>query len=244
MAKYYKYKKKKILAKRKILRLISLGTFLTGAVIVVYVFFPLLSWQIYFAPVFASQNIKAPIPQNTIVSASTISSLIEEASNSLSGTDYTNAQNWFPSFKFQNSGAPKFQSYTISIPKLKLSNLVVSTVDNDLASHLVNYQGTALPADKGNAVIFGHSTLPQLYNAKSYKTVFTFLYELAPGDEIDATIGNVTYKYKVENVTVVDPDNTSVLQQDYDDSFLTLVTCTPPGTIWKRLIVRSRLMKV
>ena len=243
MAKYY-YKKKKSLAKRKILRLISLGIFLTGASIVIYVFFPLLSWQIYFAPIFASQNITAPIPQSTIVSASTICSLIEEASNSLSGIDYTNAQNWFPNFKFEKSGAPKFSSYTISIPKLKLNNVVVSTVDNDLSKHLVNYQGTAIPADKGNAVVFGHSTLPQLYDAKSYKTVFTFLYELGPGDEIDANIGNVTYKYRVENMTVVDPNNTSILQQNFDDSYLTLVTCTPPGTIWKRLVVKARIEKI
>jgi sortase A len=243
MGKYY-YKKKDKFPKRKILRLISLGIFLTGAAIVIYVFFPLLSWQIYFAPVFASQNITAPIPQNTVVSSSTIGSLIQQASDGLAGIDYTNAQNWFPNFKFQRSGAPKITSYTISIPKLKLTNVTVSTVDNDLAKHLVNYGGTAIPADKGNAVIFGHSTLPQLYETKNYKTVFTFLYELVPGDEIDVNVANVGYEYKVENVTVVDPNNTSVLQQSYDDSFLTLVTCTPPGTIWKRLVVRARLIKI
>ena len=193
MGKYY-YKKKDKFPKRKILRLISLGIFLTGAAIVIYVFFPLLSWQIYFAPVFASQNITAPIPQNTVVSSSTIGSLIQQASDSLAGIDYTNAQNWFPNFKFQRSGAPKITSYTISIPKLKLTNVTVSTVDNDLAKHLVNYGGTAIPADKGNAVIFGHSTLPQLYEAKNYKTVFTFLYELTPGDEIDVNVANVGYK--------------------------------------------------
>jgi sortase A len=179
-----------------------------------------------------------------VVSSSTIGSLIQQASDGLAGIDYTNAQNWFPNFKFQRSGAPKITSYTISIPKLKLTNVTVSTVDNDLAKHLVNYGGTAIPADKGNAVIFGHSTLPQLYEAKNYKTVFTFLYELTPGDEIDVNVANVGYKYKVENVTVVDPNNTSVLQQSYDDSFLTLVTCTPPGTIWKRLVVRARLIKI
>jgi len=243
MGKVY-YKKKKSFAKKKILRLFSLGLFLTGALIVIYVFFPLLSWQIYFAPVFASQSIAEPIPQNTVVSGSTISSLIADASNSLLGADYTNAQNWFPDFKFQRSGAPRVLNYTISIPKLKINNLVVSTVDNELAKHLVNYDGTAIPPDKGNAVIFGHSTLPQLYDAKDYKTVFTFLYQLSSGDEIDVNAASVTYKYKVESVTVVDPSNTSVLQQDYSDSFLTLVTCTPPGTIWKRLIVKSRLVKI
>ena len=106
MRKYY-YKKQQKLQKRKILRLISLGIFLTGAAIAMYVFFPLLSWQIYFAPVFASQNITAPIPQNTVVSASTIGSLIEQASNSLAGVDYSNAQNWFPNLKFKYAETPK-----------------------------------------------------------------------------------------------------------------------------------------
>jgi sortase A len=243
MGKYY-YKRKNKHDKRKILRLLGLGIFLSGVLIVIYVFFPLISWQIYFAPVFANQNITAPIPQNTIVSSSTIGSLIQEASNSLSGIDYTNAQNWFPGFKYQKSGTPRIQNYTLSIPKLKLKNILVSTVDNDLSKHLVNYGGTAIPSDKGNSVIFGHSTLPQLYDPKNYKTVFTFLYELSPGDEITVDMENVIYKYRVENVTVVAPNNTVVLQQNYDDSFLTLVTCTPPGTIWKRLIVRARIEKL
>jgi sortase A len=243
MGKYY-YTKGNKTYKRKTLRLIALGMLLTGLGIMVYVFFPLLSWQVYFAPVFSGQSITAPIPQNTIVSGSTIGSLIEEVTNNLSGIDYTNAQNWFPNLKIQKSGKPKIQNYTLSIPKLKITNAMVSTIDNDLARHLVNYGGTSIPADKGNAVIFGHSTLPQLYDSKNYKTVFTFLYELTPGDEIDANIENVTYKYKVENITVVDPDNTSVLQQNYNDSYLTLVTCTPPGTIWKRLVIKAKLQNI
>jgi sortase A len=57
-------------------------------------------------------------------------------------------------------------------------------------------------------------------------------------------VNNVTYKYRVENITVVDPNNTSILQQNFDDSYLTLVTCTPPGTIWKRLAVKARIEKI
>jgi hypothetical protein len=33
---------------------------------------------------------------------------------------------------------------------------------------------------------------------KNYKTIFTFLYELTPGDEINVNIENVIYKYKVK----------------------------------------------
>jgi sortase A len=243
MAKIY-YKKSAGNGKKKLLRIFGLLLVLSGLLITGYVFLPLLSWQIYFAPVFASQNIQAPIPQTTIVSGATFQTLLAQATDTLSGTDYNNADNWFPNFKHQKNGNSQIQTYTLSIPKLNIKNAVVSTVNSDLAKNLVNYGGTAIPADKGNAVVFGHSTLPQLYDAKNYKTVFTFLYELVPGDEIVIDVAGVTYKYRVENITVIDPDNTSILQQNFDDSYLTLVTCTPPGTIWKRLAVKARIEKI
>ncbi len=241
MVKRY-YKKGKGFGKKRLIRLLGLGFILAGLTMVGYVFFPLISWQIYFAPVFANQAVTAPIPQKSVVSGSTFQSLLREASQI--GVDYTNADNWFPDFKYQRDGEQKIKFYSISIPKLNIKNAAVSTVDTDLTKHLVNYGGTAIPAEKGNAVVFGHSTLPQLYESRNYKTVFTYLYELVPGDKIVVNVDSVTYKYNVESVTVVDPENTSILQQSFDDSFLTLVTCAPPGTIWKRLAVRARIERL
>lgn len=238
MGKYY-YKKagKKI---KRTARLFSLLIVIIGISIGGYVFFPLISWQIYFAPVFASADIAVPIPQATLVNGSTIGSLISQASNNLSGVDYTNAENWFPNFKFQKV-KPRIETYTISIPRLNIKDAVVSAVDDDLGIHLVNLGGTALPPDKGNAVIFGHSTLPQLFDPKNYKTIFANAYELKTADELFVNVSGAIYRYRIYNITVVNPDNTSVLEQDYSDSFLTLITCTPPGTTWKRLIVKARL---
>lgn len=238
------YKKIKLLGKRKTLRLFGVLLLLIGILMLAYVFFPLFSWQIYFADQFASQDIHYPIPKSTIVSTNSVGTLLSNASNSLTGVDYTNAQNWFPNYRYQKGGIPKVLSYTISIPKLNIKNAVVSTVDTDLAKHLVNYYGTAIPSEKGNAVVFGHSTLPQLYNSKDYKTIFSNLYKLTPEDKIIVHSENVNYTYTVESVTVVDPDNTTILEQNYDDSFITLVTCTPPGTIWKRLAVKGRIDKL
>lgn len=238
------YKQNMVLGKRKALRLLGVLFLLTGVLMIIYIFFPLFSWQIYFAPSFASQNIQSPIPKNTIVSGNTFGAILSNAANSLTGVDYTNAQNWFPNYKYQNGEIPKILSYTISIPKLNIKNAVVSTADTDLTKHLVNYSGTAIPPEKGNAVIFGHSTLPQLYNRKDYKTIFSNLYKLTPGDEILVNSENVNYKYIIESIIVVDPDNTTILEQNYNDSFITLVTCTPPGTIWKRLAVKGRLEKL
>ena len=241
MVKYYKKKDPK--NKKRVLKLLSFVVLTLGISILLYSFFPLISLQIYFAPVFANQEINAPIPKVNIVSGNTLASLISGASESLSGINYTDAQNWFPGYN-QRAENLKTPLYNISIPKINIKDAVVSANDTDLTRHLVNYGGTALPPEKGNAVIFGHSTLPQLYNEKDYKTIFSYLFKLQAGDDLIVKVGSITYKYKVESITVVEPTDTSVLEQNYSDSFLTLITCTPPGTIWKRLIVKARLNKI
>lgn len=246
MAKYY-YKKSSQKRKKAIFRLLGLLIFLGGILILLYVSLPLISWQIYFAPIFASQEIAVPIPKTTVVSEETIKSLIAEAANNITGVDYTNAKNWFPTYKVPVAGeaeSPRVPLYTLSIPKLKIENATVSTVGYELDKYLVNYPGTAIPSDNGNAVVYGHSTLPQLFNPKDYKTIFATAYKLAVGDEFFATVENVTYRYKIFSVTVVDPSDTSIFSQAYDNSYITLVTCTPPGTTWKRLIIKARLQKI
>lgn len=240
MGKIY-YKNGYKLNKKILTRVFGFLTLFLGVSIIAYIFLPLISWQIYFAPVFANQNISSPIPRNKLIVNNSVQTLLSGAANSLVGVDYTNANNWFPNYKFQKGEIPKIQFYTISIPKLNIKDAVVSTVDTDLTKHLVNYFGTAIPSNKGNAVIFGHSTLPQLYREKDYKTIFSKLYLLSIGDKIIINSGNVTYSYTIESIAVVDPDNTSVLEQNYEDSFVTLVTCTPPGTIWKRLVIKGRI---
>ncbi len=243
MGKYY-YKKADKIFRKKVLRLFSFLILFIGFVIIFYTFYPLVLWQIYFAPALASSTIQTPIPKATVVNSSEIGSLISQAGNLLSGVDYTNAKNWFPGFDPTTAGQTKIPYYTLSIPKLKINNATVSTRDNNLAIHLVNYQGTALPPDNGDAIIFGHSTLPQLFNPSDYKTIFANAYQLKIGDEIYTFVNGVTYIYKIFNISVVEPTDTSIFEQNYDNSYLALVTCTPPGTIWKRLIIKAKLEKI
>lgn len=236
MGKYY-YKKNAQNNLKKYLRLISGLFLLTGISILFYVLFPIISWQIYFQSAFASQNITPSVPHVNIV---------DLAKNSMDSTDYTKPENWFKNFNPDSNqrNQTNTPSYTISISKIKIADAQVSTIDNDLEKHLVNYQGTGIPGRNGNAVIFGHSTLPQLFNPKDYKTIFANVYQLKNEDIIYAVVNGVTYTYKIIKITVVDPEDSSALVQEYDNSYLTLVTCTPPGTTWKRLIVKSRLEKI
>lgn len=240
MPKYYYKRKLGIKRSWKLLGFLFLGL---GVLSLGYIFFPLFSWQIFFAPSFSQQKITSPIPKNSIVNGITFTSLFSQATANFSGVDYTNANNWFPGYKHQN-GNQKIKEYYLSIPKLNIKGAAVSNQDNDLSKHLVHFGGTAIPGEKGNAVIFGHSTLPQLFNPKDYKTIFATAYKLEAGDEIFIQVQNAAYKYRVLNITIVDPEDTSIFEQNITDSFITLVTCTPPGTTWKRLIIKAKLEKI
>jgi len=238
---YYKKKDKKQV--KIIIRYFGLGIAVVGFLFLVYLFFPLLSWKIYLAPIYASQGFMAPIPKTTVLNRSNMQSLLAATVNSLGGVDYSNAQNWFPTFKGVST-TPKVSSYTMTIPNINVTDALVSTVDNDVDSHLVNFGGTAVPPDKGNAVVFGHSTLPQLFNPKNYKTIFAYAHTLKIGDEIIVRQNNISYTYRIFSITIVPPGDTSPLAQEYDDSYLTLITCTPPGTVWERLVIKGRLEKL
>jgi len=237
MAKYKYQQKRNFKLFGKIL---SLLVIFIGVGFFAYTFFPLISWQIYFAPAFASQKIDTPIPQHSVINPTSVTSLITTATNRVSG-DYTNAYNWYPGYEKDES----FQvDYTISIPKIGIENAEVTNKDADLTRHLVQYNSDTYPPKMGNTVIFGHSTLPQLYDKNNYKTIFANAYKLGVGDQILVNIKNETHRYKIESVTVVDPGDTSVLAQNFTDSFITIITCTPPGTIWKRLILKARIQEL
>jgi len=67
---------------------------------------------------------------------------------------------------------------------------------------------------------------------------------LRPKDEVLIDFNQVRYKYVVEQMIEVSPTDISILAQRYDDSYLTLITCVPPGTYLRRLIVRARLARI
>ncbi len=239
------YIKKDTRKLRKVIRLSGICLLLTGLIFGIYFFFPLISWKLYLEPVFASQTFVTPIPKTTIITKDYIQSLWLNTARSVQTLYDTNAQNWLPSSQYKEIQiTTQLSYYFISIPKLNIQNALVSTIDTDLTSHLINFPGTTIPPGKGNAVVFGHSTLPQFFDTKNYKTIFATVHTLVIGDRILVTSNNLIYSYKIYSISIVDANDTSYLSQDANESFLTIITCTPPGTIWKRLIIRSRLEKI
>lgn len=240
MTKYY-YAKGQKKNRKKIIRLLGLGMSVLGLCLVFYIFAPYVMYQLNFAGVFAEQNITAPIPRTTLItSGNTRGYILPEDNNNFSDDDYLNAQNWFPTYSHIRA-RPKVPYYSVNIPRLGITNAAVSTVDDNLAMHLVNFAGTAVPPDHGTALVFGHSTIPSLYDPKNYKTIFANIYKMSVGDDFIVTVENKTYTYEIYAMTVINPDDTSVFAQSYDDSYLYVITCVPPGTVEKRLVLKSRL---
>lgn len=132
----------------------------------------------------------------------------------------------------------------MSVPRLNIEKATVSIGGEDLSQSLIQYPGTALPGKIGNAVVFGHSILPQFYNPKNYMSIFSTIDKLEEGDDIKIAYDGVSYTYEVSNIFEVLPTDIRILEQNTDDSYLTLVTCSPPGNPLrpKRLIVRARIV--
>lgn len=229
------YKKTNRVNIRKFARLSGLGMLILGLLFGLYAFFPLLSWQLFLRPAFASNNFASPIPQTTIMTQATIQSLL---ANSLRGGD------WLPSVYENSEINSTVTRYSLAIPKIDIENAEVSTIDTDLGKHLVHFPGTPVPPSKGNGVVFGHSTLPQLFDPENYKTIFAKIHNLAIGDKFKVTVNGNTYTYSIVSIQIVDADDASYFTQQTDDSYLTVVTCTPPGTTWKRLILKSRIERI
>lgn len=219
---------------KTVLKVVSVVWAISGIVILFSVFFSIGSYRGASTP----QNTTSPISPVLGRSATPI-----PTSNAT--TDYTKASNWFvggaSSGDFSKS---KVKYYTISIPKLKIENATVTIGGEDLSESLIQYPGTALPGKNGNAAIFGHSVLPIFYDPKRYISIFSTLPTLRYGDEINILYDGISFKYRVENLFEVYPTDIQVLQQDPSDSFLSLITCVPPGdpTKPKRLIVRARIV--
>lgn len=168
----------------------------------------------------------------------------------LSELDYNKASSWFPGDaqndlftapKTDNGDIPDY--YSISIPSLGLSDLQVSLFDEDLTKHLVQYPQTALPGQLGSPVIFGHSTLPQFFDPQKYTTVFSNLPKLKTGSDILVKYKDTEYTYRVTDTVEVKPSELWVLKQNYNAKTIKVITCVPPGTTLKRLVVEGTLIE-
>ncbi|HTX39040.1 MAG TPA: class D sortase [Bryobacteraceae bacterium] len=137
-----------------------------------------------------------------------------------------------PSWKHPEDTAMEGLIGRLEIPRLVLSTIVVEGVDNSTLRRAVGHiPGTALPGQPGNVGLAGHRD-----------GFFRPLKDLRIKDEVQFSTPRGDFKYQVESMVIVEPDNVAVLASS-EENVLTLVTCYPfsyVGAAPRRLIVRAR----
>ncbi len=123
----------------------------------------------------------------------------------------------------------------LTVPKIDV-NLPVDygTDEKTLAKELGVLEGTSLPigGESTHCVITGHTGLP---NAK----LFTDLTELSEGDIFYLQVLKDTLAYQIDNITIVEPEDTELLKITNGQDYVTLLTCYPYGINSHRLLVRG-----
>jgi len=148
------------------------------------------------------------------------------------------------SFPSEKEIKPVNTDFSIVIPKIKVNANVVKNVDpfdsriyqKALTQGVAHAKGSGLPGFPGNVFIFAHSAI-NWYQASRYNSIFYLTNKLEPGDEIFIYYKGSKYRYSVTEKKIVNPGEIDYLSKNQKTSSLTLMTCWPPGTNTKRLII-------
>lgn len=140
---------------------------------------------------------------------------------------------------------PVDRKFGIVIDKIGANAKVIPDVDPynsriyqvALTRGVAHAKGTGLPGQAGNIFLFSHSSV-NFYEASRYNSVFYLLTKLEEGDGIELWYNGTKYDYVVMKKTVVPPTSVEYLKPlEPGRETVTLMTCWPPGTTYKRLLV-------
>ena len=123
----------------------------------------------------------------------------------------------------------------VEIPKIDIKIPIYHTVSDEVlqmaAGHL---EGSSLPVGGSDThtVISAHRGLPSA-------ALFTDLDRLEAGDHFLFYILDEILCYEVDQITIVEPEETEALAVEPGKDFATLLTCTPYGVNSHRMLVRG-----
>lgn len=123
----------------------------------------------------------------------------------------------------------------IEIPKISVSLIIYHSIDESVLQKGIGHvPETHLPVGGNNThcVLAGHTGLP---SAK----LLTNIDHLKLGDRFYIHVLNEVLEYKIDDISVVEPDEVSHLNVISGKDCVTLVTCTPYGVNSHRLLVRG-----
>jgi sortase A len=122
-----------------------------------------------------------------------------------------------------------------------LTSIAESSVQKALESGVVHYPipgANSVPGQVGNTAVLGHSS-NDVFDNGAYKFIFVQLDKLQPGDTFYMHYKGTRYTYNVTKKEIIEPNAINKLAVKTNKPIVTLITCTPPGTALKRLIIMA-----
>jgi len=123
----------------------------------------------------------------------------------------------------------------ITVPKINQELPVYHGTSEGVLSVAVGHlEGTSLPVGGPgtHCVVSAHRGLPTA-------VLFTHLDRMELGDTFSFTILDRTITYEVDQIRIVEPNDTSLIRLEEGKDYCTLLTCTPYGINTQRLLVRG-----
>ncbi len=144
---------------------------------------------------------------------------------------------------------PVDETFSIVIPKIGANAKVLANIDpfdekeyqSALTRGVAHAKGSVFPGQIGNVFIFAHSA-GNFYDANRYNAIFYLLNKLEKGDEVYLFYQKKSYRYQVMEKKLVDASAISFISAPTSKKTVTLMTCWPPGTTLKRLIVTGKIL--
>ena len=123
----------------------------------------------------------------------------------------------------------------VEVPKINIKIPIFHTTSEEVLSKGAGHlEGSSLPigGESTHAVISAHRGLPSA-------SLFTDLDQMKIGDHFLIHVLDNTLCYEVDQILVVEPEDTDALAVEEGEDLVTLLTCTPYGVNTQRLLVRG-----
>ena len=135
-------------------------------------------------------------------------------------------------------------NFSLIIPQIDINTKVIPLVDladenatqKALKTGVVQAKGSSSPGQLGTIYIFGHST-DSPWHIKLYNAIFYPLKDVEEGSEIIIIYEGNPFIYQVEEKKIISANDLQYLTNPSEKEKLILLTCWPPGTTLKRLLI-------
>lgn len=145
--------------------------------------------------------------------------------------DHSQLPNYYDVLNVSGTGMMGY----ITVPKINQELPVYHGTSEGVLSVAVGHlEGTSFPVggESTHSVVSAHRGLPSA-------VLFTHLDRMEIGDIFYFTILDRTITYEVDQIRIVEPNDSSLIRVIDEKDYCTLLTCTPYGINTQRLLVRG-----